>query len=192
MPLNYEDIFTCLAHGGIVAQPSDTCFGLTGNPHDPTVLDRLSAIKRREPKPYSLMVADLNMLAAYGVLTPLARRLAERYLPGALTLVLRKGAAVPPYFNPGLETVGLRIPQDELSLRLCQDLGHALITTSANLSGQPPLYSGADVQAAFAAGPAPDLIIDATLPPRPPSTIVSLVDDTIQILRQGELTIDLL
>ena len=190
MTLNYSLIRDCLAGGGVVAHPSDTCFGLTGNPHDPAVVDRLSVIKRRENKPFSLMVADAAMFAEYGVVTPLVTQLIARYLPGALTIIVPKGLRVPDFFNPGLTTVGLRIPDDELSQRLCRDLGHALITTSANLSGHPPLYDSAAVHAEFSTPPAPNLIIEATLPVRPASTIVSVVDHKLRIIRQGALRID--
>lgn len=187
----YPQILSCVRNGGILAHPSDTCYGLTGDPHQSAVIEQINLIKQREKKPFSLMVADLHMLEEYGLLSEMAQSIAQQYFPGALTLVVPKGQKVPDFFFPEIATVGLRIPDDKLSLRLCRDLGHALITTSANLTGQPNLYDGEAVAKAFLGREAPDLVVNAQIKEKPASTVIQVIGNEISVLRQSTLTINL-
>ncbi len=137
------------------------------------------------------MVDDTDMFAQYGLMNDSARMLVERYLPGALTLVVKKNKKCPQYFNTGSNTIGIRIPDHSFCLTLVRLLGTPIITTSANLAGEESPYALEQIVASFQhREDRPDIIFDAgTLPAVPPSTVVDVSSRTIRILRQGTVKI---
>ena len=136
-------------------------------------------------------VADASDLDVYGVDVPdWARRLAERFWPGALTLVVRASAAVPAeYAQPGADgpTIALRVPGSELDRSVVRALGRPVAQTSANLHGAPSATSGAGLDPAVAA--AVDLVVDAgPAPVGVASTIVDATGAAPRVLREGALS----
>lgn len=179
-----------LAAGGVVLYPTDTLYGL-GVAHDnPDALARLRTLKARDPKkPISLIVHSHDALHEYAVLSEGARVLAERHLPGALTLVLPARSHVPQDFIM-YGGVGLRIPDDSFTALLSQKLGKPYTATSANISGLPTHEDPMSIVIAF--GPRTeliDLVIDGG--PRAGgvgSTVVRYTDEAPQILREGRIS----
>lgn len=139
----------CLRAGGLIALPTETVYGLAARADDPAALARLAALKQRDPRQaLTWHVGSAEALAHFEFPRAMLARLAARYWPGPLTLVLR---GVP----PGLERVardgwtGVRYPAHEASASLLRGLEFPVVATSANLSGQPPLLDAAAVAAAF-------------------------------------------
>ncbi len=119
-----------LAGGGVVLYPTDTLYGLAVDPANAEAVRRLYAVKERDPqKPVSVIVPSLAVAESLVAFTPEARSLAERFLPGALTIVA-----------PGRvdgESIGIRIPDDAFCLALARAFGRPFTATSANRSGLP-------------------------------------------------------
>ena len=90
---------------------------------------------------------------------------------------------VPDSLTTRQKTVGIRIPDDPIALAIVQELGHPLVTTSANISGEAPLHDPADIDLAM--GRMLDLIVDGGKRYGDPSTVISLIDDRIEVLRKG-------
>ena len=107
----------------------------------------------------------------------------KRHLPGPYTFVLEATRIVPDSVTTKQKTVGIRIPDDEIALSIVRELGHPLITTSANLSGESPLHDPVEIDAAM--GHMLDIVIDGGIRYGDPSTIISLIDDRIEVLREG-------
>jgi L-threonylcarbamoyladenylate synthase len=126
----------------------------------------------------------------YAHLTEAARYLAGRYLPGALTLVLKKKETVSSMLVAGLDTIGIRIPDNKIILRLAEMTGCPLTTTSANISGRPGTYSVEEVVAQLGDNlPQVAMILDqGPLKMRELSTIVDLTVSPPQLIRQGRIS----
>ena len=175
--------------GLLVAVPTETVYGLACALADAAV-DRLVEAKGRDVgKGITLLVDDLADAAGLVVESPAARRLAARFWPGPLTMVvpLRPGVALPHAVTGGTDAVGLRAPDQPFTRRLARVLG-PLPLTSANRSGEPDSRDAAAVQASV--GTAIELIIDGGRSPGGvPSTVVALAaDGTWRLLRAGPVT----
>lgn len=186
-----EKALLVLKKGGVIAHPTDTCYGVTCDVFNRDALLRLYELKEMPAeKPVSMMVASISEIEKYAVVNEKAQDLIKKFLPGALTIILpRKN--LPPFFNPGHETIGIRVPDNDFCMRLCEKFGKPLVTTSANISGQPSPYSVKEIEGQFAdLKLKPDLIIDGgILFQNKPSTIVKITGDKVEILRQGDIVV---
>ena len=182
-----------LREGGVAVLPTDSVYGICcaatpGNPAHGRIFD----IKRRDrAQTLPWFVADVADLERYGRDVPAwALRLAERYWPGALTIVVRASDAVPSEYaqtSTGGSTVALRVPGSELDRAIVRAVGSPLAQTSANLHGASAATSGSALEAAIV--DAVDLVIDAgPAPVGVASTIVDATGDEPRVLRAGALT----
>ena len=175
-----------LRHGGVVAYPSDTVYGLGAAASDARAVERVFAVKDRDAeKALSLLLADAADLAPFCTEVPLlARVLAQRYWPGPLTLVLRRSPAFRSAALGGGDSVAVRVPDHPFLRELIRALGEPITGTSANRSGRPACRSAQEVEEEL--GDAVDLIIDGgPSPAGPESTVVSLTGSLPVVLREG-------
>jgi len=180
--------------GGVIAFPTDTLYGLGCSLFDVSAVEMVARLKRRDP---SLAVISLipEPRQAWGLAVEVgeaAERLIHRYWPGPLSLILRAAPIVPARVRGAGGTVALRCPKHTLSQRLLMLIGGPVVASSANLSGQPPAESAADVVRIF--GNQVDLVIDGG--PRHgglPSTLVDVSAGRPRLLRRGavDVTADL-
>lgn len=177
-------VVECLKQGGVIAYPTDTIYGLGCDIFNKKGVKKLYQIKRRDPKkPFSFICADLSDVAVYAQVSNFAFKIMKRYLPGPYTFVLEATRIVPDLLTTKQKTVGIRIPDNPIALAIVQQLGHPLVTTSVNISGEDPCYDPAEIEAAI--GRQIDLVVDGGIVMGEPSTVISLVDDQVTILRQG-------
>lgn len=113
--------------------------------------------------------------------------IAAEHWPGALTIVMKRSSKLPEWLNPGLETIGMRIPNSPTVMSLFAD-EKFLLSTSANLSGQAPVTNYREAQEQFASKV--DLILEQDESSGEASTIISYIDGEIKVLRQGSIVID--
>ena len=145
-----------LAAGRLVAFPTETVYGLGADAGSEHAVARIFAAKRRPAfNPLIVHVADTEAAFALGEANAAARRLAQRFWPGALSLVIRRAedAPVARLATAGLETIALRVPSHPVAQALLQAWGGAVAAPSANLSGRLSPTSAGHVAAQFAAGP---------------------------------------
>ena len=181
-----------LQKGGVVLYPTDTLYGLGADAFSDEAVDKVYEIKGRdERKPMHCIVADLAMAELYAYVDNDARLLMKQLLPGALTLILKKRPHVRRGIARGLDTIGIRIPNNELCLALAREFDRPYTATSANVAGLPPARSVEPIVRQLASAAASvDLIIDAgELPPSEPSTVVDLSGEAPVILREGEIPV---
>jgi len=181
-----------LKAGGIVAHPADTCFGLAADLMNEDAIDKLKLIKGRDAvKPMSIMLPAFIQpkLNEYSQLNDFAEMICDKLFPGPVTIVLPKGPKIPESFFPQIPTIGIRIPYDAKMNDLVMKFGSPLITTSANLSDQPVCCSCEDVVNIFESSEhQPDLMLEGDIQGScMPSTVISLENDKVTILREGPL-----
>lgn len=172
--------------GGTVIFPTETCYGIAADATNPRAVEKVFMAKgRRKEKALSIIVANESMAEKYCKLTPLARRLAKKFMPGPLTLVVKKKSGLAKNLTTG-STVAFRVPGYSFALKLAKKAGRPITATSANQSGAPPLYDIGDVKMLFSNKA--DLIVDAgNLKKNPPSTLVDATSRPPRILREGAL-----
>ena len=160
----------------------------------PDGIEKIYEIKKREAqKPLILMSNEVyNLLDYVEPFSKTACKLIKKYFPGALTLVVRKSKNTPDYITSGMDTVGIRIPNNEVFKRICEIIpNHVLATTSANLSHQPSAKSYE--QAYENMNNLVDLVIkDYGYECKGlESTVCGILGDNIKIFRQGAINISL-
>lgn len=179
-----------LAGGGIVIAPTETSYGMLADASNPKAVEKVFRLKARDfTKPLSIFAFDMEMASKYAALTPLASRLAKKYLPGPLTLILEKKTPFKLANNLSKgKTIGIRISSHPAIIAITYNFNKPITATSANLSGAGEIYSSGIAIRDFAQ--VADIIIDGgNIPPFPPSTIVDCTGKTPKIVRQGAIKI---
>jgi L-threonylcarbamoyladenylate synthase len=176
-----------LGRGGIVVYPTETFYGLGALARDVAALDRLAHAKLRpEGKPLPLLGADRAQVEEVAILGGLAERLAARFWPGPLTLVLPARPGLAAAITAGSGTVGIRVPGSEVARALAARAGGPLVSTSANLSGGPPPARVEELDPALRA--AVDHVLDAGATPGGlPSTVVEVTPEGVRLVRGGAI-----
>ncbi|MCK9171979.1 L-threonylcarbamoyladenylate synthase [Desulfuromonas thiophila] len=174
----------CLRNGGVIAYPTDTIYGIGCAIFNRKSIQRIYQIKQRDPrKPFSFICSDLAEVARYARVSNQAFKIMKRHLPGAYTFVLDATREVPELLVTRQRTVGVRIPANNIALEIVRRLGEPLVTTSANLTGEATYQDPSLIHDDW--GKQLDLVIDGGLLHGEPSTVISLRQDQIEILRQG-------
>ncbi|MEJ2471269.1 MAG: L-threonylcarbamoyladenylate synthase [Desulfuromonadales bacterium] len=173
-----------LKQGGEIAYPTDTTYGIGCDIFNRRGVKNIYQIKQRDArKPFSFICADLSDAATYAHVSNFAFKIMKRHLPGPYTFVLDATRIVPDTLTTRQKTVGIRIPNDAIALAIVRELGHPLVTTSANLSGESPLHDPLEIDASL--GHMLDIVIDGGIRYGDPSTLISLIDDRVEVLREG-------
>ncbi len=186
-PAAIPQALAVLQQGGLVAFPTDTVYGLAAATYSRAAVERLFEAKTREAaKAIAVLVGQIEHLRQ---LTPgmpeAARILAERFWPGALTLVVPKSPKLPENLSP-YPTIGVRMPDHAFAVALLRRVG-PLATTSANLSGQANPLTAQDVLDQL--GGRIDLILDGgPCPGGKPSTVVDCTQEPPVVLREGAIS----
>lgn len=178
-----------LRAGGLVALPTETVYGLGANAEDPAAVSRIFQVKGRPPShPLIVHLGDADHLDDWVEdVPPAARLLAERFWPGPLTLVLRRGHRVPLEATGGLETVAVRVPDHPVALALLSAFGGGVTAPSANRFGSVSPTTADHVRAEL--GDAVDFVLDGgPCEVGVESTIVDATGEIPSILRPGGVT----
>ncbi|NUT50226.1 MAG: threonylcarbamoyl-AMP synthase [Saccharothrix sp.] len=178
-----------LRAGGLVAMPTETVYGLGADVEDSAAVARVFQVKGRPPShPLIVHVASAELLGDWVADVPdTARVLAERFWPGPLTLVLRRGSRVPLAATGGLDTVAVRVPAHPVALALLSAFGGAVAAPSANRFGSVSPTTADHVRAEL--GDAVDFVLDGgPCQVGVESTIVDAMNETPAILRPGGVT----
>jgi tRNA threonylcarbamoyl adenosine modification protein (Sua5/YciO/YrdC/YwlC family) len=174
-----------LEDGGLIAYPTDTYYGIGCDLFSKKGVDKLYQLKDRDrKKPLSFLCPDLSDVARFALVSNFAYRTMKQLTPGPFTFVLEATKLVPQMMQTKQRHVGIRVPQAPLMLEIAARLGRPIVTTSAQDDDGEVLVDAKDIKEAV--GNRLDLILDGGLQPNEPSTVVSLVGDQIEILRQGK------
>ncbi len=174
-----------LEDGGLLAYPTDTYYGIGCDLFSKKAIDRLYGLKNRDrKKPLAFLCPDLSNVSKYAVVSNFAYRIMRQLTPGPFTFVLEATRLVPEMMQSKQRQVGIRVPQAPLMLAISAKLGRPIVTTSATDSEGGVLTDAKDIKEHL--GVRLDLILDGGVQPNEPSTVVSLIGDQIEVVRQGK------
>ncbi|HTV73378.1 MAG TPA: L-threonylcarbamoyladenylate synthase [Candidatus Acidoferrales bacterium] len=184
-----EEVARVVFAGGTVIFPTDTVYGLGCDPMRLASVERIFALKNRpRTKALSLHLASVAELLEYARGNALATMVARRFLPGPLTIVVRRPDFIDPHVSGGLPSVGVRVPDHALCRAILERCG-PLAATSANISGAASFYGVEGVTEL----PEADLFVDAgPTPLRAESTVLDLTHHDARLLREGVITTEML
>lgn len=189
-----EKIINTLVNGGVIAYVTDTVWGLGCIPDNESAAKKIYEIKKREAhKPLILMSNEIyNLLDYVKPIPKVGQILIKKYFPGALTVVTDKSDKTPDYVTSNMETVGIRVPDNDVFREICEIIpGHVLATTSANLSHQPSAKNYE--QALENMQGLADLVIPdyGCVAKGLESTVVGVMNNELRIFRQGAIKIEI-
>jgi len=178
-----------LADGGLVAYPTDTVYGLGCNTFNIKALKRLFKVKGERDKPLPILASDVESIERIAFLSGKARKIAAKFWPGPLTLVVPKKPVLPEIATCNLNSVGVRIPKHDVALRLIHLSNGLLVGTSANKTGAKPPCTAQEV--AEQLGEEVDVILDGgPVPLGVSSTVVDFTQGKAKILREGPIRLE--
>ena len=178
-----------IRNGGVVVFPTDTLYGLGAGAYCEAGIKRVFEIKQRPLKmALPLLLGDAAQIHEIAERLPdYAWRLVDRFLPGGLTLVVRRSSIVKDIITAGGDTVAIRIPDHPVALVLIRESGMPVVGTSANLSGQSNVLNVADLRKQLEGKV--DLIIEGgPSPGGKESTVVDVTNDIAEIIREGAIS----
>lgn len=184
-----EEAIGVLQRGGVIAFPTDTVYGIGASLEHPQALRRIYDLKGRSPdKPLPILIYRPEVIEQ---LSPNVDerliKLAQRFWPGALTVVMPAADYLPVEVRAPDNTIGVRLPNHSIPLTIAEHAGGAIAVTSANHSGQDPAHAAGEIQEAF--GSTIDLILDGGFAPTAnASTVIRVLDGNIEVLREGAIS----
>jgi len=178
------EIVKILEGGGIVAYPTDTIYGIGCDIYSKKGLEKIQQIKGRDKnKPLSFICSDLAHISQFAKVPNYAYRIMKRLLPGPYTFILDASSEVPRMLMPKRKTVGIRVPDNTIVLSIVKELGHPLITTSANFSGEDVISDPFEIERIM--GKQLDAVINGGRLSGEPSTVIDLTGNAPEIIRKG-------
>lgn len=184
--LSNDELPALLRQGDIGVMPTDTLYGLVVAADDQEAVARLYRLKKRERKPGTVIAADIEQLVLLGLKARYIKPVAL-YWPNPLSILIPCGPELS-YLHQGVGSLAVRIPREKELISLTKQTG-PLLTTSANPPGKPPANTMQEAVSYF--GDDVDFYVDSgDLSGRPPSTVIRVVDDMVEVVRRGAVKID--
>jgi len=181
-----EQVLSHLRAGGVLAYPTDTCYGLGCSITEKKAIDEIHRIKRMpKDKPLSFICPDLSAIADYAQVSNKAYKLMRQLLPGPYTFVLPATRLVPKILQNRRNQVGIRVPDQLVITELVRQLGNPIISTTCQLlEDEEPCMDTTDIRERL--GHCLDLAIDGGFIYPEVSTVVRIEDDEVEVLREGK------
>jgi len=182
-PRKIQRAVDALGAGEVIGYPTDTVYGLGCDLMNKKAVDRLYALKRMpRTQPLAFICPDLADIARYAVVEKPSYRILRHYLPGPYCFILQATREVPKLLLSKRKTIGIRIPNHEITLALARTLGRPLLSTTAQLDGGDPFVDPAELDDAF---PSLGLVIDGGAGGLVPTTVIDLTTTPPDVLREG-------
>ena len=175
-----------LRKGGVLVYPTDTVYALGCDIYQNKAADRIARIKgiRLNKADFSFIFSDLSQLSDYT--RPVSNtvfKMMKAYLPGPYTFILEGSRLVPKIMLTKRKTAGIRVPDNSICLSLVNELGNPLLTTSATKPDGTIFHDASLIHDFF--GKRIDAVVDGSIVPGQPSSVISLIEDTPEVIRKG-------
>lgn len=180
-----------LSDGGIAIFPTETVYGIGANAYNEESVRRIYEVKNRPgEKPLSIMVSGIDEICKYAIIeNDVERKIINSFMPGAITIILKKKQGLFDYISSGKDTIGIRIPDNKIILEILNKLKLPIVAPSANISGMPSGVSLEDIKKDFD-GKVNVCINGGKAKLGESSTIVQVINGKPVILRQGKITLE--
>jgi tRNA threonylcarbamoyl adenosine modification protein (Sua5/YciO/YrdC/YwlC family) len=186
-----DQVVDLLRRGGVIAYPTDTIYGIGCDIMNKKAIERVYQIKQTpRSNPFSFICSDLKNISEYAKVSNYAYKTMRRLLPGPYTFILEGSNQVPKMMLTKRRTAGIRVPNNPICMALINSLGHPIISTSATTAEGELLREPWLVEEQF--GKQLDLIIDGGEVPGVPSSVISLIGDEPEVIREGLGPVDYL
>jgi tRNA threonylcarbamoyl adenosine modification protein (Sua5/YciO/YrdC/YwlC family) len=173
-----------LKNGGVVVYPTDTYYGIGCDIMNKKAIERIYQIKQRnKSKPFSFICSDLKNISFYAKVSNYAYKTMKRLLPGPYTFILEGSKLVPKIMLTKRKTAGIRVPDNPICLALVKELGNPVITTSATMPDGTIFHDASLIHDYF--GNRLDVVIDGSIVAGQPSSVIMLIDDIPEVIREG-------
>lgn len=177
-----------LKNDGVISVPTDTVFGICARINSKIAHDKLITVKNRPiKKSFPVMCANEEQIKSIAIVNDVAEKLIKSFMPGPVTLVLKKNKNLPEYITNGKDTIGVRMATSEAIEKLILELNSPIFMTSANQSGNPTCSSLDEIEKAC---PNLDGMMEGNVIFSKGSTIIDCSTSEIKILREGPITIE--
>ena len=177
-------IVDVLKNGGIVVYPTDTYYGIGCDIMNKKAIEKIYQIKQRDKsKPFSFICSDLKNISRYAKVSNYAYKTMKRLLPGPYTFILEGSKLVPKMMLTKRKTAGIRVPKNPICLTLVKELGNPVITTSATMPDGTIFHDASLIHDYF--GNRVDAVIDGSIVPGSPSSVIMLINDIPEVIRKG-------
>jgi len=174
-----DKVVQVLDQGGLIIYPTDTFYGIGCDLFQKKSIQRIYQLKRRPlTKPFSFVCANLKDISLYAQVSNHAYRIMKRSLPGPYTFILEGTRLVPKLMLTRRRTVGIRVPNNKICLSIVKNLGRPIISTSVPLDEPSVIH---DTYPSLV-----EMVIDGGVISYEPSTVVSLIDDRAEVIREGK------
>ena len=183
-PRHVDRITEALRDGKIIAYPTDTYYGIGCDLYQKKAIEKVYRLKKRNiKKPFSFICADLKDISQYARVSNYAYRTMRRLLPGPYTFILEGTKLVPKIMLSPRKEAGIRVPDSQICMALVRSLGNPIINTTASNADDIPVTDPHEIETLFKGSI--EIVIEGGVVPSGPSTVVSLITDTPEILREG-------
>lgn len=173
-----------LKNDGIIAYPTDTYYGIGCDIMNKKAIEKIYLLKQRDKKrPFSFICSGLKNISDYAKVSNYAYKTMKRLLPGPYTFVLEGSKLVPKIMLTNRKTAGIRVPDNKICLALVEELGNPIITTSATMPDGSVFDNPSLINEYYRTRI--DIVIDGGPVPGKPSSVISLIDDIPEIIREG-------
>ena len=180
-----DKVVEVLKKGGIVAYPTDTVYGIGCDIMNKKAIEKVYQLKQRhKSKPFSFICSGLKNISYYAKVSNYAYKTMRRLLPGPYTFVLDGSKQVPKMMLTKRKTAGIRVPDNAICLALVEKLGNPIITTSATTPDGSILSDASLINDFY--NKRIDIVIDGGYTSGNPSSVVSLIDDIPDVIREGK------
>ena len=177
-----------LKDNGVISVPTDTVYGVCAIATSQVAQDNLRKVKNRPvTKAFSIMCSDSRQVEEIAEVTERERKILQEFMPGPLTLILKKKESVPEYVNGGMDTLAVRLATSDVLKQLIQTIGAPLFMTSANQSGCPECKNLDEIEAQC---PLLSGMLEGNVSFGQASTIIDCTKEELKVLRQGPVTLE--
>ncbi len=178
------NVVEILKKGGVIAYPTDTYYGIGCDIMNKKAIEKIYQLKQRNNiKPFSFICSGLKNISHYAKVSNYAYKTMKRLLPGPYTFILGGSKLVPKIMLTKRKTAGIRVPDNSICLALIEALGNPIISTSATKPDGTIIYDPSLIHDFY--HPRIDVVIDGGPVPGLPSSVISLINDTPEIIRKG-------
>lgn len=190
-PRKVKQVVDTLESGGVIAYPTDTVYGFGCDLGNRKAFDRIYRIKSLSPKHLlSFVCPDLSQIAHYGHVSDAAYRVLRRILPGPYTIILEATREVPKKLLHDRKEVGIRVPDCPIAVELARGLGRPIISSSVVDGEDQPMSDPIEIRDRY--DNQLDAVVDGGYLHPQPSTVLRMVGDEVEVIREGKGPLDFL